>query len=490
MKEYAGCCLSYSLHFLLKFSYPINQIIIYLFQKYTPAKIQPKKHIAKKKSIFSKAPKFILPKSSPSSKNSKIKSTPFKRQLPKVHKPINKHSEEETEYSPNEIIAKTKQRKTVSEKLVVKKYKNSTLPNSKNNKLLKNKFRYFDESKEVKGFQTDIRNIDEETDNKLMNLLDTLEQEVKHIELDGSEKQLFDAKLRKIYGSLVAKPNKGNPYAGLETTADVDLTTTLDYNHVPDDVETINNIVDKQISETEDRVQMEKQFSDNEDESRQERASPKYALKDQRARTPIAGRSQSLPETNYKTITDDEPNYVVRKNTKQNFQKLKQKYYTNDDNMTPIERSDNFKDRSRPRHDTYKERSIYRSDNYKFQEPYVEKKDYERDREVDMNDRRFDSENNIIKGRSMYKNEDYNDYKTPFTNYPNDDANIRAKPRYEEENMDGHLDFNRRQFYQEKLNKLERKLHGIDNNPRHDNVSFFYKTFNKKIKYVEHLTEK
>ncbi|XP_026734799.1 uncharacterized protein LOC113498838 isoform X2 [Trichoplusia ni] len=46
----------------------------------------------------------------------------------------------------------------------------------------------------------------EDNDNKLMSLLDTLEQEVKHIELDGNEKELFDAKIRKIYGTVVGKP--------------------------------------------------------------------------------------------------------------------------------------------------------------------------------------------------------------------------------------------------------------------------------------------
>ncbi|CAH1641625.1 unnamed protein product [Spodoptera littoralis] len=40
-------------------------------------------------------------------------------------------------------------------------------------------------------------------DNKLLSLLNTLEKEVKHIALDGKEKVLFDAKIRKIYGSIV-----------------------------------------------------------------------------------------------------------------------------------------------------------------------------------------------------------------------------------------------------------------------------------------------
>lgn len=456
--------------FYNQFFYSINLLYYFLCQKYTPPKVQPKKHIGKKKSIFSKAPKFILPKSSPSLKNTKSKSISHIRQLPKTHKPLNKHSEEDIEYnSPNEIVAKTKAKSPT-----IKKYVNNTLPNSKyNNKIVKNKFRYLKESKELKDFPTDIRNIDEETDNKLMNLLDTLEQEVKHIELDGSEKRVFDAKLRKIYGSLVAKPAKGDPYSKshMETTADIGFTPVLNYNHVPDDIENINKIVDQQMSETEDRVKMDTQISENEYENRQGHVSPIYAVKDQHTRKPIV-RSQAARETNYKKFSDDEANYFLRKNTNQDLQKLKPKYYTSDDNMTPIDRTDNFKDRSRPTQ-TYKERSIYRSDNYKFHEPYVEKKDYERDREADMIDRRFDSDNDIIKGRSMYKNEDYNDYKTSFTDYTTDDAAFRAKPRYGEENTDGHLDFDRRQFYQEKLNKLDRKLQGIDDNPRHATVSFF-----------------
>lgn len=47
--------------------------------------------------------------------------------------------------------------------------------------------------------------IKDDSDNKLLSLLDTLEREVKHIELDGSEKELFDAKIRKIYGSIIGK---------------------------------------------------------------------------------------------------------------------------------------------------------------------------------------------------------------------------------------------------------------------------------------------
>lgn len=45
----------------------------------------------------------------------------------------------------------------------------------------------------------------EKPNDKLMTLLDKLEQEVKHIELDKNKKEVLDAKIRKIYGTLVGK---------------------------------------------------------------------------------------------------------------------------------------------------------------------------------------------------------------------------------------------------------------------------------------------
>ncbi|XP_072932425.1 uncharacterized protein [Epargyreus clarus] len=48
-------------------------------------------------------------------------------------------------------------------------------------------------------------NSNEEADKKLMKLLDNLEKEVKHIELDPADKEIFDAKIRKIYGTVLGK---------------------------------------------------------------------------------------------------------------------------------------------------------------------------------------------------------------------------------------------------------------------------------------------
>nr|XP_021203624.2 uncharacterized protein LOC110385181 [Bombyx mori] len=49
------------------------------------------------------------------------------------------------------------------------------------------------------------KTITEDSDNKLMVMLDNLERAVRNIELDGKEKELFDAKIRKIYGTVVGK---------------------------------------------------------------------------------------------------------------------------------------------------------------------------------------------------------------------------------------------------------------------------------------------
>lgn len=47
--------------------------------------------------------------------------------------------------------------------------------------------------------------VTDESDKKFMALLDTLEKEVKHVDLRDKEKQIFDAKIKKIYGEVVGK---------------------------------------------------------------------------------------------------------------------------------------------------------------------------------------------------------------------------------------------------------------------------------------------
>lgn len=53
----------------------------------------------------------------------------------------------------------------------------------------------------------DIKNSNEETDSKLLSLLDNLEQEVRHIDLKKNVKEMFDAKIRKIYGNVLGDPD-------------------------------------------------------------------------------------------------------------------------------------------------------------------------------------------------------------------------------------------------------------------------------------------
>lgn len=47
----------------------------------------------------------------------------------------------------------------------------------------------------------------EDSDRRLMDLLNNLEKEVRTIELHGSEKKIVDAKIREIYGKVVGKPD-------------------------------------------------------------------------------------------------------------------------------------------------------------------------------------------------------------------------------------------------------------------------------------------
>ncbi|CAG4964283.1 unnamed protein product [Parnassius apollo] len=51
-----------------------------------------------------------------------------------------------------------------------------------------------------------LKTSNEDTDKKLMYLLDNLEQEVNHINLNQTEKEILDDKLRKIYGRISNKP--------------------------------------------------------------------------------------------------------------------------------------------------------------------------------------------------------------------------------------------------------------------------------------------
>lgn len=62
-------------------------------------------------------------------------------------------------------------------------------------------------NKPAKGlFEFDSIYSKDKSKDKLMTLLDKLEQEVKHIELDRNKKEMFDAKIRKIYGTVVGEP--------------------------------------------------------------------------------------------------------------------------------------------------------------------------------------------------------------------------------------------------------------------------------------------
>lgn len=65
-----------------------------------------------------------------------------------------------------------------------------------------------DISNTTHDYDKHLNPVAEDNDNKLIALLDKLEREIKHVELHDKEKELFDAKLKKIYGQVVGKPSK------------------------------------------------------------------------------------------------------------------------------------------------------------------------------------------------------------------------------------------------------------------------------------------
>ncbi|XP_068625388.1 uncharacterized protein [Battus philenor] len=87
-------------------------------------------------------------------------------------------------------------------------------------------------SKNISGnyINQTIEPTNEDADKKVMHLLDNLEQEVKHITLDETEKEIVDNKLRKIYGrisneprdSISSRKSNGNSYKSKFNDADIE----------------------------------------------------------------------------------------------------------------------------------------------------------------------------------------------------------------------------------------------------------------------------
>ncbi|KAF9411401.1 hypothetical protein HW555_009802 [Spodoptera exigua] len=183
--------------------------------KIGPPPIPPRKsrkQVTKKSSIFTKAAQFklpgstnmvspfvtakkdVLPRKDFSNLNKKVdeylQRQRFSFRRNDVHpKTVTPHLESpHTDAHVNEITTETILKTAEEEVMNLNQY-------------LKEK-KYLEENLDNRTLDMVLKD-ENDKDNKLLSLLNTLEKEVKHVALDGNEKELFDAKIRRIYGSIV-----------------------------------------------------------------------------------------------------------------------------------------------------------------------------------------------------------------------------------------------------------------------------------------------
>ncbi|CAH0697211.1 unnamed protein product [Spodoptera exigua] len=183
--------------------------------KIGPPPIPPRKsrkQVTKKSSIFTKAAQFklpgstnmvspfvtakkdVLPRKDFSNLNKKVdeylQRQRFSFRRNDVHpKTVTPHLESpHTDAHVNEITTETILKTAEEEVMNLNQY-------------LKEK-KYLKENLDNRTLDMVLKD-ENDKDNKLLSLLNTLEKEVKHVALDGNEKELFDAKIRRIYGSIV-----------------------------------------------------------------------------------------------------------------------------------------------------------------------------------------------------------------------------------------------------------------------------------------------
>ncbi|XP_059050496.1 uncharacterized protein LOC131845448 [Achroia grisella] len=114
------------------------------------------------------------------------------------------------------------------------------------------------------GDSTDQFNMissNEDSDKKLITLLDKLEQEVKHVQWHGEKKDMFDAKIRKIYDNIIRNPinlmSKDDVFLELGTLGN-QTSNNLFHSNVSHDRETmlehnIDNDINKNFEEINSR---------------------------------------------------------------------------------------------------------------------------------------------------------------------------------------------------------------------------------------------
>ncbi|XP_053619553.1 uncharacterized protein LOC128680427 isoform X2 [Plodia interpunctella] len=280
-------------------------------------------------------------------------------------------------------------------------------------------------------------------DAKLMTLLDKLEEEVQHIELTGNKKELFDAKIRKIYDSVVGKSSAPKNkhisetddfgHGEINKLVDLDIAHDRDLEHEHDSDHEHDNMYKKELERKDhklDKNDIAKTMDDivhlNHNDNEHRRSSLDYNSdrgKDSRMR--IKARLNS----GFSSDTDIESDYDYRDNSKKSLHK--DKLYRSSDNEYKTHRFPEYRK-------SYKSKSQYSHEDFKMNRFNVDEP---------RNGKR-------LKHRDYYKSRDGSSIESLNKNHYR-----RHQTRGNEWNIDDDvLSPERRKYYQERLENLERQL--------------------------------
>lgn len=336
----------------------------------------------------------------------------------------------------------------------------------------------------------------EESDNKLMTLLDTLEREVKHIELDGDEKEIFDAKIRKIYGTVVGKPvdllvppipkpKPAPPPPPLHITdrdSDViesDFGESKAYlkhetNHItPDNVRTRSEF----LTEDDRNFDKKTKSSDYLEHKHKDKLDRKYNKNNDDKYSDIfdnkSFNENEMFDNDQKMFSDIERKYNDRLARTYTMGKIERKY---DDNLDgKYSDAGGRKHTNVPAPRTLNKLAKY--DNLKHRTSSTEERkhrlfDKYREREARLGSAREDSD------RNYFRNGEDDRKHSP--------ADKRGKGFYghNEFEHEDPLSSERRKYYQDKLENLERRLHSTRTYRRRKNDDVRYKHYNYILFYL------
>lgn len=248
----------------------------------------------------------------------------------------------------------------------------------------------------------------ERSNDKLMNLLDKLEQEVKHIDMDKYKKEIFDAKIRKIYGTVVGEVGLINYKSDHESDFTVGEMTDFDK------YESEHNR--RSDAESKSHINIPHLKSDFEDiEKNVENIHEKYDYENE-----VRPISRSL-----NPLYMSKPSQLIQRNIK----KSKEGYES--DIKHP------YSDFEEIRAKLHK--GVYSSDN-------------------DIKSDHIYSDKENLRTRKVYSDTEDN----KISKYPD-------KRKFRDD--DDPLNLDRRRYYQSKLDNLEKKLHNTRSFKHHKDVS-------------------